>query len=173
MIQAVWRVAGRHGQGALGRSPFPRPRVRCRGGQSSGGGGALRGQRGESQPLAGAGAEARRRPARAAERRSPAARIEAQAGLILALLAAMPDITVKELRAALAARGHAFGYGTLQRFLPGTGSRAKKTAHASEQDRPTKSLRKLSSFSAGLPAFGCHGRTESRRSRVSPELLEL
>ena len=38
----------------------------------------------------------------------------------------MPDITVKELRAALAARGHAFGYGTLQRFLPGTGSRAKK-----------------------------------------------
>ena len=28
-----------------------------------------------------------------------------------------PDITVEELRAALAARGHSFGYGTLQRFF--------------------------------------------------------
>ena len=44
-------------------------------------------------------------------------RIEAQAALILALLAETPDITVEELRPALAARGHAFGYGTLQRFF--------------------------------------------------------
>jgi len=44
-------------------------------------------------------------------------RIEAQAPLILDLLAETPDITVEELRAALAARGHAFGYGTLQRFF--------------------------------------------------------
>jgi len=44
-------------------------------------------------------------------------RIEAQAGLIVGLLAATPDITVEELRAALVERGHAFGYGTLQRFF--------------------------------------------------------
>jgi transposase len=44
-------------------------------------------------------------------------RIEAQATLILALLAETPDITVEELRAALGERGHAFGYGTLQRFF--------------------------------------------------------
>ena len=44
-------------------------------------------------------------------------RVEAQAELILALLAETPDITVEELRAALAALGHGFGYGTLQRFF--------------------------------------------------------
>jgi transposase len=44
-------------------------------------------------------------------------RIEAQAGRILGLLATTPDITVEELRAALATHGHAFGYGTLQRFF--------------------------------------------------------
>jgi transposase len=44
-------------------------------------------------------------------------RIEAQATLILTLLAETPDITVEELRAALGERGHAFGYGTLQRFF--------------------------------------------------------
>lgn len=44
-------------------------------------------------------------------------RIEAQADLVLGLLGETPDITVEELRAALARRGHAFGYGTLQRFF--------------------------------------------------------
>jgi transposase len=44
-------------------------------------------------------------------------RIEAQAPLILALVAATPDATNDELRAALADRGHRFGYGTLQRFF--------------------------------------------------------
>jgi transposase len=44
-------------------------------------------------------------------------RIEAQAPLILTLLAETPDVTVEELRAALGERGHAFGYGTLQRFF--------------------------------------------------------
>ena len=44
-------------------------------------------------------------------------RIEAQAPLILGLLAETPDITVEELRAALGGRGHAFGYGTVQRFF--------------------------------------------------------
>ena len=44
-------------------------------------------------------------------------RIEAQADLVLALLAETPDITVEELRLALVERGHGFGYGTLQRFF--------------------------------------------------------
>ena len=42
-------------------------------------------------------------------------RVEAQAELILALLAETPDITVEELRLALGER--AFGYGTLRRFF--------------------------------------------------------
>jgi transposase len=44
-------------------------------------------------------------------------RIEAQATLIRQLLDAVPDTTVEELRQALGARGHGFGYGTLQRFF--------------------------------------------------------
>ena len=44
-------------------------------------------------------------------------RVEAQGSLIRTLLEETPDITVEELRAALAERGHAFGYGTLQRFF--------------------------------------------------------
>ena len=44
-------------------------------------------------------------------------RVEAQGGLIRELLEATPDITTEELRAALAERGHAFGYGTLLRFF--------------------------------------------------------
>ena len=44
-------------------------------------------------------------------------RIEAQADLVLALLAETPDITVEELRLALVERCHGFGYGTLQRFF--------------------------------------------------------
>ena len=44
-------------------------------------------------------------------------RIEAQADLVLGLLRETPDLTVEELRAALGQRGHAFGYGTLQRFF--------------------------------------------------------
>jgi len=64
-------------------------------------------------------------------------RIEAQGGLIRSLLEEAPAITVQELCTALAARGHAFGYGTLQRFFRPHGiTRKKKTAHASEQDRP-------------------------------------
>ena len=44
-------------------------------------------------------------------------RIEAQADLVLGLLAETPDMTVEELRLALVERGHGFGYGTLQRFF--------------------------------------------------------
>ena len=56
-------------------------------------------------------------------------RIEAQAELALGLLAETPDITVEELRAALAARGHAFGYGTLQRFFARHRITRKKRPH--------------------------------------------
>ena len=44
-------------------------------------------------------------------------RIEAQAVLIRQLLEETPDITTEELRQALGKRGHAFGYGTIQRFF--------------------------------------------------------
>ena len=44
-------------------------------------------------------------------------RIEAEAPLILGLYEARPDITLMELRAALAERGHAFGLTTLWRFF--------------------------------------------------------
>ena len=44
-------------------------------------------------------------------------RIEAQGGLIRTFLTATPDLTIEELRRALLERGHAFGYGTIQRFF--------------------------------------------------------
>ena len=53
-------------------------------------------------------------------------RIEAQGGLIRTILEERPDITVEELRAALAERGHSFGYGTLQRFFGRHGITRKK-----------------------------------------------
>jgi hypothetical protein len=42
------------------------------------------------------------------------------------LLEATPGITTDELRAALAGRGHAFGYGKLQRFFRRHGLTRKK-----------------------------------------------
>lgn len=44
-------------------------------------------------------------------------RIEAHKELILSVLAETPDITIEEMRQALAGRGHGFGYGTIQRFF--------------------------------------------------------
>lgn len=44
-------------------------------------------------------------------------RIEAQAELILQVLDQMRDATIEELRQALGARGHWFGYGTWRRFF--------------------------------------------------------
>lgn len=64
-------------------------------------------------------------------------RVEAQAELIHALLEEKPDITVEELRAALAERGHAFGYGTLQRFFRRHGITRKKRPHM----RPSRTAR--------------------------------
>jgi transposase len=44
-------------------------------------------------------------------------RIEAHAALILSLLEEAPDTTLEELRARLAKKGVAVGYGTLWRFF--------------------------------------------------------
>ncbi|EPX87765.1 Transposase [Rubellimicrobium thermophilum DSM 16684] len=44
-------------------------------------------------------------------------RIEAVKGLILSLREETPDMTRDEMRQALAERGHAFGFGTVQRFF--------------------------------------------------------
>lgn len=44
-------------------------------------------------------------------------RTEAQASLIRSLVEETPDITIEELRQALVARGHSFGFGTIQRFF--------------------------------------------------------
>jgi transposase len=49
------------------------------------------------------------------DRRS--ARVEKQAHVIVGLLEQMRDATIEELRAALGAQGHQFGYGTLRRFF--------------------------------------------------------
>lgn len=56
---------------------------------------------------------------------------------ILGVLASQPDLTIEELRRALAERGLRFGFGTLHRFLVRHRmTRKKKTGHASEQERP-------------------------------------
>lgn len=44
-------------------------------------------------------------------------RIAAHARLIRALLDETPDITIDEMRRALAVHGHIFGYGAIQRFF--------------------------------------------------------
>ncbi len=44
-------------------------------------------------------------------------RAEAQAELIVSLPEARPDMTIEELRLSLIDHGHAFGFGTIQRFL--------------------------------------------------------
>ena len=54
-------------------------------------------------------------------------RVEGQAGLILRLVEETPDMTIEELRGELAARGHGFGYGTIQRFFVRRGITRKKS----------------------------------------------
>lgn len=74
---------------------------------------ALERQQGDARPKALGG-----------DRRS--GRIEAHAGLILALVEDKPDMTLEELRAALAGRGVSVGYGTLWRFFDRRGITRKK-----------------------------------------------
>ncbi|MDF2971961.1 MAG: Transposase protein, partial [Microvirga sp.] len=68
-------------------------------------------ERVECDPLARFGADTGRRPAEGS------GRVEERAGLILALVEETPDITLEELRTALAGRGLTVGYGTLWRFF--------------------------------------------------------
>ena len=77
--------------------------------------------------------EARARPT-GGDRRS--GRIEAHKDTILAVLEATPDIAIEELRGALQGKGLVFGYGTPPLLRPPRHHAQKKTAHASEQDRP-------------------------------------
>ena len=64
-------------------------------------------------------------------------RIEQHRERILGALASQPDLTIEELRRALAERGLRFGSGMLHRFLVRHRmTRKKKTGQASEQDRP-------------------------------------
>ena len=44
-------------------------------------------------------------------------RVDACKALILSLVNETPDITLEEMRRALGERGHAFGFGTIQRFF--------------------------------------------------------
>ena len=85
-------------------------------GSRAGGRGALWGERVKREPLARVGArqgDARRKRSAVIGARTD----RGPCGLILGLVAATPDITLEELRTALAARGLAFGYGTLWRFF--------------------------------------------------------
>ena len=77
---------------------------------------ALERQQGDARPKALGG-----------DRRS--ARIEAHKELILSVLAETPDITIEELRQALADGGHRFGYGTIQRFFERHRITRKKRLH--------------------------------------------
>ncbi|WP_242153870.1 IS630 family transposase [Sphingomonas sp. BAUL-RG-20F-R05-02] len=64
-------------------------------------------------------------------------RIEVHAGLILDAYKATPDITLAELQALLADQGTEVALGTIWRFFARRGiTPQKKTAHATEQDRP-------------------------------------
>ena len=64
-------------------------------------------------------------------------RIEQHCEHILRMLAVQPDLTIEELRRALAERDLRFGFGTPHRFLVRyRTTRKKMTGHASEQDRP-------------------------------------
>ena len=63
-------------------------------------------------------------------------RIEARAGLILALVEETPDITLEELRAALARRGLAVGYGTLWRRRRITRKKNRTRGRARQAGRP-------------------------------------
>ncbi|WP_128930253.1 IS630 family transposase [Bradyrhizobium zhanjiangense] len=80
-------------------------------------------------------------------------RIEAHKETILAMLKATPDVSIEELRRSLAQKGLVFGEGTLRRFLMRHGiTPQKKTAHASEQDRPDV-VKRRQDWLEGQPAL--------------------
>jgi transposase len=68
-------------------------------------------------------------------------RIEARRDAIMAALGPDRDATIEEVRRDLVAPGLSFGSARSSASSLDTTSRAKKTAHASEQDRPDVSQR--------------------------------
>jgi hypothetical protein len=96
--------------------------------------------------------------------------VEAQAPLILGLLAETPDITVEELRLALATRGHVFGYGALQRF-----SQARRWEKPrSAIRRSTASRRATSSVIFSQQTLqGRHGQHRLGQELLKPAVLVL
>lgn len=63
-------------------------------------------------------------------------RIEKRSGDILAIWEARKDISLEELRAAVAGAGLIVSVASLHRFFARRGMTRKKTGHATEQDRP-------------------------------------
>ncbi len=114
-------------------SADPGPRGGCRGIDASGSGNSVWGECGEREPAAAAGSEGRC-SARTA-RRGSAVGPDRGPGRSGARDAETPDITVEELRAALAGRGQLRLWDTAALLRPPP-DHAQKTAHASEQDRP-------------------------------------
>jgi len=65
-------------------------------------------------------------------------RIEAQAPPIHERLGATSELTIEELLRTLAERGHAFGYGTIQRFFPAPRDHASKKDGPRERAGPSR-----------------------------------
>ncbi len=63
-------------------------------------------------------------------------RLKGERSWLLERIAAVPDLTLEEIRAELAARGNHVGYGTVWRLFAAEGVRFKKIVHAAEQERP-------------------------------------
>jgi transposase len=70
-------------------------------------------------------------------------RIEAHHDAVMAALGPDRDATIEEVRASLTSQGLVFGFGTIQRFFARHRiTRKKKSAHATEQDRPDVLIRR-------------------------------
>jgi transposase len=76
--------------------------------------------------------------------------IEAHHDAVMAALGPGRDATIEEVRASLAEQGLVFGFGTIQRFFARHAITRKKTAHATEQDRPDVLIRREAWFEGQL-----------------------
>jgi transposase len=63
-------------------------------------------------------------------------RLKGERRWLLGRIAAVPDLTLEEIRHELQERGITVGYGTVWRFFASEGISFKKTVHAAEQERP-------------------------------------
>jgi hypothetical protein len=111
---------------------------------------AIRRQRGERDPLAAVGARSWYAGGQAAGWKSSNSKIEDHAAFILEAVEQQPDPTLAELREMLAERRVSVSIATPWRFFARQGSRAKKTGHATEQDRPDVLKRRKEWFEGQL-----------------------